>query len=99
LARTTAKSGSPRESIVHEYWEAVKAVLSDLEISPEEQECLSKKRDGLGLTTQETRAVHARVFADVLRACADDQVITDNEIKTISLLHQCLGQLGWAPGT
>jgi DNA polymerase-3 subunit epsilon len=88
-----------RENVVHEYWEALKTVLSDLRISPEEEVYLAKTRNDLGLTAQEARAVHARAFADVLRACADDEAISEDEARSIRSLHQCLGRLGWAPGS
>lgn len=88
-----------RETALHEYWEALKSVLSDLVVSPEEQAYLLQKRADLGLSSAEQRAVHARIFADILRACADDRAISDDEDMIIRGLHRCLGELGWAPGT
>ncbi len=87
-----------RETALHEYAEALKVVLSDLVISPEEQAYLSRKRTELRLSSTEQRAVHARIFADILRACADDRVITDDEDEILRSLHHCLAELGWAPG-
>lgn len=97
-ARSMEPKREGREAIIHEYWDALTAVMADLEVSEEERDYLRSKLDALKLTPHEIRAVHARAFADLLRAYADDQSITDQEDQSISSLHRCLAELGWAPG-
>lgn len=87
-----------REHAFHVYWEALKAVLCDLEVTDEEIAYLSEKREELGLTTQELRGLHARAFADMILRCVEDRSLDDTECQSLRTLHDCLSRLGWAPG-
>jgi DNA polymerase-3 subunit epsilon len=82
----------------HSYWEALKAVLSDLAVGHEEIKYLENRRNELGLSKEEVRALHARIFADLITKSVEDRVLDDAECRTLHSLYQCLEKLGWAPG-
>jgi DNA polymerase-3 subunit epsilon len=83
---------------MHSYWEALKTVLSDLNVSDEEMKYLAKMRKKLDLGKEEVRALHAKIFADLITQCVEDRSLDDNECRTLHSLYQCLEKLGWAPG-
>jgi hypothetical protein len=87
-----------RQDTLHSYWEAIKTVIYDLEVSEEEIGYLNKKKKELDLMPEEVRGLHARAFADLISQCVEDKVLDDNECGKLRRLHQCLGKLGWAPG-
>lgn len=87
-----------RADLVHEYWDAVTAAVVDWQLSDEEVRDLEAKRARFGLTVEELRAVHARVFAAMLGEALSDSLVTDTEWAELKRLHACLAQLGWAPG-
>jgi hypothetical protein len=82
----------------HSYWEALKTVITDLQVTGEEITYLTKKKHELGLTTVEVRGLHARAFADLISQSVEDRVLDDNESQKLRQLYQCLSKLGWAPG-
>lgn len=86
------------QSRVHEYWEAVKAAVADLEITEQERGDLAVKRGALDLSVEELRAVHGRVYAAMLDDVLADARVTDSEWTKLRRLYQCLRDLGWAPG-
>ncbi len=88
-----------RADLVHEYWDAVTAAVMDLDLSDTEIRDLADKRERFSLTNEELRAVHGRVFAAMLSEVLADSFVTDAEWKQLKRLHDCLRQLGWAPGT
>jgi DNA invertase Pin-like site-specific DNA recombinase len=59
---------------------------------------IERKKQELGLTAEETRLQHARVFANIIAQFADDQRIDDRERRKLNRLHKALSRLGWAPG-
>jgi hypothetical protein len=81
-----------------EYWDSLKAALSDLEITPNEIEYLGRKRRALSLTPAEVRALHARAFTGLLADVSDDHLITDDEVSKVATLATALRKLGWTPG-
>lgn len=87
-----------RSDALHSYWEALKAVLCDLEVTDDEMAYLAAKQEELGLTTEEIRALHARAFSTVISQCIDDKVLDDRECITLRRLYRCLERLGYAPG-
>lgn len=87
-----------RQDARHSYWETLKAVISDLEVSEGEMPYLAERKKELRLTTEEIRSLHARAFADLISQCVEDKVLDDDECSKLRRLHQCLGKLGWAPG-
>ena len=80
-----------------EYWDALKAALADLDITPSEIEYLGRKRRALNLTPEEVRALHARAFAGLLADVSDDHQITDDEVSKVAALATALRKLGWTP--
>jgi len=83
---------------LHSYWEALKAVLSDLDISHGEVKYLEKKKKDLAISNEEIRALHARMFGNLISRTVEDRVLNDKECLTLRSLYRCLGKLGWAPG-
>lgn len=51
------------------------------------------------LTPSEIRAVHAQVYTYALSEYAKDDYLDESERARLQMLHECLMQLGWAPGT
>ena len=92
------KAASPQLDARHSYWEALKGVLSDLAVSHEELKYLEKRRKELGLSKEEIRALHAKIFADLITNSVEDRILDNNECRTLHSLYQCLEKLGWAPG-
>ncbi len=92
--------GEPRSRAaqLHEYWDALTAALADIELSDSEIVDLQAKREQLGLRAEELRALHGRVFAAMLAEALADSTISDDEWLRLRRLHECLRQLGWAPG-
>jgi DNA polymerase-3 subunit epsilon len=82
----------------HAYWEAIKAILSDLDVTDNEVEYLAAKRRELRLTPEQFRGLHARAFSTILTQFLDDKVLDDRECAVLRRLHQCLRKIGWAPG-
>jgi DNA polymerase-3 subunit epsilon len=87
-----------RQDSLHSYWEALKTVICDLQVTEEEISYLNKKKKELDLMPEEVRGLHARAFADLISQCVEDKVLDDNECNKLRQLHQCLSKLGWAPG-
>lgn len=87
-----------RSSPLIEYWDALKTVVADLEITDEELEYILSERDRLGLTREQIRVLHARAFASAINQFIADKWLDDNEVIKLRRLYKCLSQLGWAPG-
>jgi DNA polymerase-3 subunit epsilon len=87
-----------RESSLREYWDVLKLVIADLEVSDAEMAYVRRKQQTLGLEAAEIRAQHARVFASVIAQFTDDRRIDDRERDKLRRLHIALSRLGWAPG-
>lgn len=83
---------------VGEYWDALKTVLADLEITDEELRYVIEERRRLELSKKQIRALHARAFASVILQFCADEILDDREVKKLQRLRMCLSQLGWAPG-
>jgi DNA polymerase-3 subunit epsilon len=92
------KAAAPQFDARHSYWEALKVVLSDLAVSHEEMEYLEKWRKELNLSKEEIRALHAKIFADLITKSIEDKILDDDECRTLHSLYKCLEKLGWAPG-
>jgi hypothetical protein len=88
----------PVRQAVAGYWDALKTVLADLQITDEELAYVQAERQRGGLKDEQIRALHARAFASVVSQFASDQWLDDLEIKKLQRLHSCLAKLGWAPG-
>lgn len=80
------------------YWDALKTVLSDLEITDEELDYVRAERMKGGLKDEQIRVLHARAFGSVMSQFTSDQWLDDREVRKLQKLHRCLSKLGWAPG-
>lgn len=80
------------------YWDALKTVLADLEVTDEEYDYIMAEREKHGLKIEEIRAMHARALTSVLTQFGADQWIDDREVQKLKKLYRCLASLGWAPG-
>jgi DNA polymerase-3 subunit epsilon len=80
------------------YWDSLKTVLADLEITDEELHEVLAERSRGGLKEEQIRVLHARAFVSVISQFTSDQWLDDREAKKLRRLHSCLAQLGWAPG-
>lgn len=85
-------------SAVRQYWDALRTVLADLEITDDELRYVVEERNRLGLAKEQIRVLHARAFASVMSQFCDDQWLDDKETMKLRRLHKCLATLGWAPG-
>jgi hypothetical protein len=88
----------PVRHALGEYWDALKTVVADLEITGDEVKYIVGERKRLGLQKEQLRVLHARAFASAITQFVADQWIDDREVTKLRLLHRCLSQLGWAPG-
>ena len=97
-ACTVSPPVDPERHAIGAYWDALRTVLSDLEITPEEVTYISNERHRLGLKDEQIRVLHARVFSSVIAQFVDDKWLDDREVLKLRQLRRCLSQLGWAPG-
>lgn len=88
----------PRPNPLVEYWNALLAVITDLEITDEEIAYLDEKRRALTLDDDQVRMLHARVFSAAISQFIEDERIDERESRKLKRLSACLGRLGWAPG-
>lgn len=87
-----------RQTALREYWDVLKLVIADLEVSDAELAYVRRKQRSLRLDESEIRAQHARIFASVISQFTDDRRIDDREREKLRRLHAALSRLGWAPG-
>lgn len=80
------------------YWDAIKTVVADLDVSDDEVAYVLNERTRYGLTLDQIRSVHAKAFASVIAQFAEDRSVDDREVRKLQRLHRCLSRLGWAPG-
>ena len=81
-----------------EYWDALKSVLADLEITDDEQAAIIDIRNRLQIPKEQIHMLHARAFATVIAQFIDDKWLDDKEVAKLRRLSACLSKLGWAPG-
>ncbi|MEZ4584801.1 MAG: exonuclease domain-containing protein [Gemmatimonadales bacterium] len=93
-----AAASKPEDDGTGEYWDAVVAALSDLELTPAELGSLERKRSTLGLGAERVRWVHAQVFSGLLAEVCIDRAIDDREADALWRVAAALRRLGWAPG-
>lgn len=80
------------------YWDTLKTVIADLEITDEELAYVEAEKERLGLTPEQIRSIHARAFASVIAQFTEDKRLDDREARKLQRLYHCLSRLGWAPG-
>ncbi len=92
-----APSARPAFAGVRQYWHALVDALVDGVLAESELTSLRDMQTAMALSQEQIRSVHARVFADRLREAAEDDSLTDQELKALSSLRQELAAIGWAP--
>ncbi len=101
LSRCAAPALQPIDDTkrrVQEYWDALRTVVADLEITDEEVEYILQERNRLKLPKERIRVLHARAFASVISQFVSDQWLDNREASKLRRLRRCLTRLGWAPG-
>ncbi|NUQ61370.1 MAG: hypothetical protein HUU20_02710 [Pirellulales bacterium] len=93
-----APAADPTRQALAAYWDAIRTVVADLEITDREVAYVLGEQNRLGLTPDQIRSVHAKAFASVIAQFAEDRSVDDRESRKLQRLHQCLSRLGWAPG-
>ena len=81
-----------------EYWELLKLAIYDLKVTPREADLLRGKQVALRMNDDQIRALHARAYVSVLTRMLEDKRLDYKECDRLRRLHQCLRELGWAPG-
>ncbi len=97
-ARAPANTVDAEHLALASYWDTLKAVIADLDVTEEEIAEVASERERLGLSTEHVRSIHARVYASVIQQFAADKRIDDREARQLRRLQNCLSRLGWAPG-
>lgn len=82
----------------NEYLDAVRDAVLDLVIEESERERLAIIRSEHGMSDGQTRAAHARVFAEYVMGYSNDGDIDSDEIEHLQQLRRCLDEIGWCPG-
>lgn len=80
------------------YWDALRAILADLDATADEIAILAATKQDANLSDAETRALHARAFSQAISQLIDDRQLDQQECRLLARLHACLRTLGWAPG-
>lgn len=88
----------PVRAATARYWDALRTVLADLEVSDAELAAITQERVSSGLKEEQIRMLHARAFAGALVQMTKDNWLDEQEARTLRRLHECLSRLGWAPG-
>lgn len=83
---------------LHAYWDALKTVLADMEVTGQEVVYLETTKRQLGLRNEQIRVLHARAFVNAISRFAADRWLDDKECEKLRKLHRCLSRAGWAPG-
>ena len=97
-ARLASGSTSMRNPAAS-YWDLLKSVLFDLEITDQEMAAIRAEQEAGGLSVVEIRVLHARAFANAVSSFATNKRVDDSEQDRLRRrLYACLGKLGWAPG-
>jgi hypothetical protein len=94
---TDVKHISPVESEdreAREYEKLVLGALADMKIDADDKQQLSSFRAKFGLTLDEIRGVHYRIFCDCLNSITADRLVTEDERRTLLELNSCLHECG-----
>ena len=82
-------------SAADDYFRYVEDAMLDAKVTPEEMELARSLGDRV--EPHERKAVHARVFANVLNEVVQDSRISHREELYLRSVRDFLEQLGWAP--
>lgn len=78
-----------------EYFRQLETAMLDAQVTPAEMELARTLGDRV--TPEERKAVHARVYANVLNEVARDGRVTHREEIYLRQVRRLLDELGWAP--
>jgi hypothetical protein len=70
VSRAGTLSGTPARNPTAAYWDLLKSVLVDLEVTEAELLAIKAEQEAGGLTPEEMRMLHARAFASVISTFA-----------------------------
>lgn len=85
-------------SASREYWEHLKIVLYDLQVTQHERDEMLRKQVELKMNDGQIRALHARAFVSVITHMLQDKRLDYKESDRLKRVGQCLRDLGWCPG-
>ncbi len=88
----------PEKRALSEYWDSLRIVLADLDITEQELKYILDIRRKIQLPKEKIRALHAKAFAAVISRFISDKTLEDKEVLQLRRLFKCLSKLGWAPG-
>jgi len=88
----------PERQAVNDYWDALRIVVADLEVTDDELSSVLHLRKNIQLPKEKIRMLHAKAFAAAICQFIDDKWLDDKETIKLRKLHKCLSKLGWAPG-
>jgi len=77
-----------------EYEKLLQEIIIDLHVEPDDVRKLTEFRKEYGLTPEEVRGVHYRVFSDCLAAVTKDRIVSDEERQMLIELNACLRECG-----
>ncbi len=79
-----------------EYEKLLQSVIIDLHVDADEVRLLAECRRRYGLSAEEIRGVHYKIFSDCLSAVTKDRIVTDEERQMLIDLNACLRECGAA---
>jgi DNA polymerase-3 subunit epsilon len=88
----------PERQAINEYWDTLRMVVADLEITDDELSEVQLLRRKIQLPKEKIRMLHAKAFASAICQFIDDKWLDDKETIKLRKLYECLSTLGWAPG-
>jgi DNA polymerase-3 subunit epsilon len=88
----------PEKQALIEYWDSLRSVLADLDITEQELKYILDIRRKIQLPKEKIRMLHAKAFTAIISQFISDKTLDDKEVLKLRRLFQCLSKLGWAPG-
>ncbi len=98
LGHVEVAEADPLRDAARAYWDVIRTVVADLDITDEEMRYVRDERNRLGLTDGQIRSMHAKAFASAIVQFIEDKTVDDKEAAKLRRLYRCLSELGWAPG-
>lgn len=83
---------------LHAYRDELHALLLEETVAGEQVERLRELAASLELTDGQVRAMHARVFADLILRSTEGETLEDDDAERLAAAWSHLQGLGWAPG-
>jgi DNA polymerase-3 subunit epsilon len=80
------------------YWSALQRIAFDPNLSAEDLSRIRDERARSGLRADQLRALHARVFAEVIHSLVENGRLDRDGMDLLRRTRERLSSLGWAPG-